>query len=199
MNYEFPNRKIDLLPLQKECHSPHHCEHPDKEIRRKKDKNGNPRFYYQCLCCGCTAGKQLKKAEVLNPESVKDFEVDRENQAWADYNQRFEKRRKLEVKMVEDIWNRNRDLYMNSPEWKKLRALVFERANYICEGCREAKATDCHHTTYDNIGQEFLFELLALCKECHDRYHAQVYPKFLKDLHSELLINMGKMQVEPVE
>jgi 5-methylcytosine-specific restriction endonuclease McrA len=29
-----------------------------------------------------------------------------------------------------------------------------------------------HHLTYQNAGNEFLWELVAICRECHARYHA---------------------------
>ena len=31
--------------------------------------------------------------------------------------------------------------------------------------------TQCHHLTYENVGEEFLFELVALCSDCHERLH----------------------------
>jgi 5-methylcytosine-specific restriction endonuclease McrA len=41
----------------------------------------------------------------------------------------------------------------------------------MCEGCGDEKAQEVHHKTYKNVGDEFLFELVALCNTCHDRYH----------------------------
>jgi len=61
--------------------------------------------------------------------------------------------------------------YMLSNEWKYKRALVMRRCMGACEGCGENKAKEVHHTTYKNFGNEFLFELQALCYSCHDRIH----------------------------
>jgi len=32
-------------------------------------------------------------------------------------------------------------------------------------------ATEVHHLTYQHVGHEFLFELVAICRECHTRWH----------------------------
>lgn len=63
--------------------------------------------------------------------------------------------------------------YLRSAEWAARRDKVMERASHRCEGCRERLATDVHHLTYEHVTQEFLFELVALCAECHDRIHGQ--------------------------
>jgi 5-methylcytosine-specific restriction endonuclease McrA len=49
--------------------------------------------------------------------------------------------------------------------------LVLQRANGHCEGCGQRKAVQVHHLTYEHVGQEFLWELRAVCSECHDRLH----------------------------
>lgn len=62
---------------------------------------------------------------------------------------------------------------MNSSEWKTRRRLVMERAKGLCEGCRQADAAEVHHLSYEHLGNEFLFELVALCRDCHSRVHAK--------------------------
>ena len=61
--------------------------------------------------------------------------------------------------------------YLASSEWAERRALVMRRCGGVCEGCRKAGADDVHHLTYQHIGAEFLFELVGLCRGCHDRWH----------------------------
>jgi 5-methylcytosine-specific restriction endonuclease McrA len=63
------------------------------------------------------------------------------------------------------------DEYLRTPEWRKRRAAVLKRADNLCDGCREAKATEVHHLTYENWKAEFLWELVAICHDCHDRLH----------------------------
>jgi 5-methylcytosine-specific restriction endonuclease McrA len=62
--------------------------------------------------------------------------------------------------------------YLASAEWQKRRLLVIERCGGICEGCGLQDAREVHHRTYEHVGDELLFELYALCGDCHKRVHA---------------------------
>jgi 5-methylcytosine-specific restriction endonuclease McrA len=61
--------------------------------------------------------------------------------------------------------------YLQTDAWQERRRLVLRRAGGICEGCRKARAVEVHHLTYQHIGHEFLWELVAICRACHERYH----------------------------
>jgi 5-methylcytosine-specific restriction endonuclease McrA len=63
--------------------------------------------------------------------------------------------------------------YLQSDEWASRRELVLQRADYLCEGCRLDRATEVHHLSYDHLGQEFLWELVAVCRRCHAEWHSQ--------------------------
>lgn len=65
------------------------------------------------------------------------------------------------------------DDYLRSPAWKRKTAKIMERARNQCEGCLSRPAEDVHHLTYAHIYNEFAFELVALCRECHARYHGK--------------------------
>jgi hypothetical protein len=62
--------------------------------------------------------------------------------------------------------------YLASAAWRRKRDLVMWRSGNICEGCLSAKATEVHHRTYDHVGDELLYELVAPCRACHGRAHA---------------------------
>lgn len=62
--------------------------------------------------------------------------------------------------------------YYQSEEWRAVRQRVMQRARNVCEGCCNSPAVEVHHMTYENFGKEFLWELRAVCKPCHERYHA---------------------------
>jgi 5-methylcytosine-specific restriction endonuclease McrA len=68
-------------------------------------------------------------------------------------------------------WWTRYDAHLASDRWQELRRLVFKRDNGICQGCYTAPATQVHHLTYKNVCDEFLWELVAVCDDCHDRYH----------------------------
>ena len=58
--------------------------------------------------------------------------------------------------------------YIVSPQWKKKRKQVLERATYKCEKCNATEGLEVHHLTYDRLGQEELYDLLVVCKKCHE-------------------------------
>jgi hypothetical protein len=66
------------------------------------------------------------------------------------------------------------DGYLQTQEWRTRRALVLRRAQNICEGCGERQATQAHHLTYARVGHEMLFDLVAICDNCHARLHESV-------------------------
>jgi 5-methylcytosine-specific restriction endonuclease McrA len=67
-------------------------------------------------------------------------------------------------------WNRY-NAYLSSPEWEARRQKVLARSS-ICECCGEAKATQVHHLSYSRVGQEPLWDLRAVCRECHEILHS---------------------------
>ena len=80
---------------------------------------------------------------------------------------------KREQEKLDATRRRRYDNYLDGPDWKEKREAVIARANGICEGCGKGKATEAHHLTYDDFGDEFLFQLVALCENCHVRWHAR--------------------------
>ena len=68
-------------------------------------------------------------------------------------------------------WLKAYDAYLKSPEWKRKSELVIKRAKQLCEGCLTRKAIQVHHLSYEHVGEEFLFELVAVCTVCHERLH----------------------------
>jgi len=67
--------------------------------------------------------------------------------------------------------NINYSEYLNSDQWKRKRKLVMERSNGVCEGCGVYKANQVHHLSYRRLGNEMLFDLVALCRSCHMAIH----------------------------
>jgi hypothetical protein len=66
-------------------------------------------------------------------------------------------------------WYQN---YLASPEWDIVRRKVIARARGLCEGCA-GPGEEVHHVSYDHVGEEFMFELLYLCRDCHERWHGR--------------------------
>ena len=151
------------------------CQHEVSELRRRTTSAGHVRCFRQCLTCGGSMGT-VPKSNVPDFEQLEEwdeflwqrYEDERQRLLAQDQSRResVEKARKAE-------WWQWYDNYLNSPGWKNKRRLVLDRAQGVCEGCRDAPATDVHHMTYNNVGNEFLWELKAICRTCHERLHGK--------------------------
>ena len=68
-------------------------------------------------------------------------------------------------------------LYLNSRVWKEKRHAVLQYAKtspgmYRCAACGgvfPALEIEVHHLTYQRVGREPLFDLVAVCRGCHEQ------------------------------
>lgn len=151
------------------------CAHPRTELRVHRDRSGRAHAANQCLVCGKRDGEFVSRS-ALGGRSIADLPAwdealeeygrygadERRRKAWDEIKSTAIKKRKADY-----------DAYLCSPGWAAKRQKVIRRAGGLCEGSRERKAAHAHHTTYDHIFDEFLFELIALCKQCHTRIHPE--------------------------
>lgn len=87
--------------------------------------------------------------------------------------------KEIERRKQHVVWLRAYAEYQRTTTWHAKRDLVFERENYLCEGCRKETATQVHHDRYPDawpgspewIDAERLWEFHALCGECHVLAH----------------------------
>ena len=68
--------------------------------------------------------------------------------------------------------------YLQTDRWRQLRLQCFARDDYTCQFCHQklpAERLNAHHTSYDHMASEDeqaeLFDLITLCRECHQRWH----------------------------
>lgn len=71
------------------------------------------------------------------------------------------------------LWRLDYAAYLESPDWLARRAAVLKRADGRCEACGKKRSRlQVHHTTYRHVFHEPLFELKAVCEECHEQITA---------------------------
>lgn len=70
------------------------------------------------------------------------------------------------------IYNRAKQLYMQSENWQRIKHARIQLAGGICEaqtiGCT-GDAQAVHHLSYAHLGDECLWDLRAVCKHCHNK------------------------------
>lgn len=63
-----------------------------------------------------------------------------------------------------------RNAYLLSPQWKALRKLVIAR-DKCCQLTGATDDLEVHHVTYDNLGNEYLDDLVLLSRKAHQFVH----------------------------
>jgi len=153
------------------------CLHENTVLRTFEFSDGSVHLVRQCLDPTCMekVGTWLKRDLLDEQEVATATEFDHDGLATA------------RVAYIAARWGHLRDdvcrlplhedpeyqEYMRSPQWAELRALVLHRDNGMCRGCGKLRARDVHHLSYDHLYSEFLFELVAVCRSCHVRWHGR--------------------------
>ena len=62
--------------------------------------------------------------------------------------------------------------YIQSDEWKKVKAKRLNMDGYKCKLCGTAKNLQCHHVSYEHLGKpDEIDDVITLCRECHRKVH----------------------------
>jgi hypothetical protein len=170
----------DPLPLSMCVICPLCQRETDATLRRFECSNGAIQVRWQCGHCGTGIGSAVARDRLpclldeLEPwdkslvdareRTREEIAASRRQRAGAEFAQMREKYRE----------------YLSSPTWRSRRQAVLDRENGLCQGCRAAEAVEVHHLTYAHVKAELLFELVALCRSCHERIHG-IEPPWMLD------------------
>ncbi len=153
------------------------CRHAVSEIRWRNRRIGM--LGRQCLDCGDAVSTNW----IPHNDAVRDLNLRNREQLqslpdWADLPEPDNNTLDLfglgEPRPERKIDRTEYAEYLASDDWKRRRLLILKRAGGTCEGCLVKQGSlDVHHKTYKHFKQEFAFELIALCRECHERVHGR--------------------------
>lgn len=155
------------------------CKNPDLIIRQFHSNNSTTTLYYQCKnCSGSDRTKKLSQKKYskdidseFDYDGFENWKLERENEKKKIYN--------LIIK-ESNYLNSNKYKYykyLESNEWKAIRNDRMKMDNYLCQECRNAKADEVHHITYNRIFEEILEDLISVCKPCHKKLHGEPLEK----------------------
>jgi 5-methylcytosine-specific restriction endonuclease McrA len=151
------------------------CQHVETEQRNKPDKNGRPLVARQCVTCGERVGEVIPAKELSRHQiaGLPLWNKDLEQAYWRQMlGEAYQQRESERMRTLEQAaWRRKYDAYLSTSKWKALREKVLLRAKGLCEGCGERRATQVHHLTYERLGNEMLFDLVAVCHDCQKQIH----------------------------
>lgn len=119
---------------------------------------------WQCLDCGRSTGQPVAKRLVpdwqAHPEW--DLALSAVREAEAEKERLQERQTKRAAYLA----------YLGSEEWQVRRQKVLRR-DPVCRACEEAKSEQVHHLTYERIFREPLFDLVGICRRCHEEIHQE--------------------------
>lgn len=151
------------------------CQHPRTLIIRFVNAGGATMHQRSCPDCGMYSTHWVKKEDAEREGIATEWSRDRlasvSNRYRSEREAHFNGMINAAADRMQPVNRAANDDYLRSPAWQRRRSKVMQRAGHLCEGCLTNPATDVHHTTYRHYGEEFAFELLALCNPCHARLH----------------------------
>jgi len=152
-----------------------HCAHPiTSRPRARRIRNGSDQWRTQCLDCGEPTSQSVKRHIAWADGEPEPFDEEMLAEKRRRVDEYYERVYQLGVagrRRRDAVWWARYNAYLQSPEWRAKRDAVFDRELGVCQSCRKHAATQVHHLTYDHVFHEPLFDLAAVCDECHDRLH----------------------------
>lgn len=148
------------------------CDHRLFGLRRRVYANGAAHFVYQCERCGA-AGRSIKRDLALarGGMTAPAFDEGLADRFWEERRGR----RAAEAAEASERRRSNYAAYLDSPGWHERRRLRLEADRFVCQarlaGCL-ARATEVHHLSYRFVGNEPLFDLVSVCRPCHEAISA---------------------------
>lgn|ERR1035441_1202469 len=177
-------RDPDYAGINKRVEAEFVCPHAAITRCKQVKSNHDIEVRNQCNQCGAKVGHAIRQ-ETLTKREIADLPLWDSHAGGHRYtakSKRGDLLREEEKSRIYEEWNEQYQAYLQTPEWQRCRKLVLERAQDLCEGCRSAPATEVHHLSYEALGDEFLFLLVALCRPCHARWHGHAQDAFFLPL-----------------
>ena len=151
------------------------CPHQETQIRRRVCSNGATQFVAQCVTCGHTS-QPIAHGKLTEAEKAGAAPIERTiaRGRWELRQAEIERRLEAEFERLSEERRRWYLGYLASEVWQERRALVMARSGGTCEACGVEPAEHVHHKTYENVGREPLFDLVAVCASCHADLHGSL-------------------------
>ena len=159
---------------------PDPCNHPRQEPRERWVRNGTKHFVLQCLVCGSQV-RPLRRDEIAERQDAmvnRGFDEDLQRQYQEERRREIDhwRARRDQIRQHRaDLWWNRYNAYLDSTEWQERRQRRLQLDNFQCQarmvGCT-GRASDVHHLTYDHVFDEPLFDLISVCRMCHDKITA---------------------------
>lgn len=150
------------------------CDHPEAPVVQRRLKNKTLVYGTQCLRCGHWEGIKSASLTPHEREEATQYDASIHQDYWKSEFAKREAARVIETNANTAAWFSEYSRYLKTEAWAVKRAKSLDRDKYVCQACRDARATHVHHLQYpppELFGDEPLYWLVSVCSPCHDRIH----------------------------
>jgi len=150
------------------------CKHQAQILTKVVCSNGAIQYVMQCEVCGhrCSPPIAHRKLSRIEKETSPLFNYSFQEEKDQVKSEVIRNKNTIHAeKFGSDVWWKEYNKYLESAEWNSKRTRILIRDDYKCtekrRGCTH-HATEVHHLTYRNVGNENLEDLTSLCHNCHE-------------------------------
>lgn len=146
------------------------CAHTETRLTMYVCSNGSIQYVMQCTKCWGRVGGPIKHSKLTRHQ--------RKNAPLFNSTGRTVRRDEISHQFAlnrerfnSSAWWRAYNGYLESDEWERKRKCILDRDKHTCTIRREwctRRATEVHHLTYANVGNERLEDLTSICHNCHE-------------------------------
>lgn len=146
------------------------CNNHKLEYVKVYHADGSAHIKRQCGNCGCVSNKLIQKHTVKEWPNIPelDEELNDNKERGAITLELSKSRQKVSREEGLNLFLQAHSKYLKTDEWRKKRELVLKRDKNLCQSCLDRNATEVHHLSYKFWRNEPLFDLISVCKPCHD-------------------------------
>ena len=130
--------------------------------------------------------KSLLWEEGIDYASLEKVNINDLNEAKYSYDRKVTEQYRAAYKERKEKWFQAYNEYLASERWREKRRAVIERESNLCQGCKKRGIENVHHLTYDNVGDELLYQLVGLCYPCHEKVHQKTELNTNREIDDEL-------------
>ncbi len=156
----------------------HECAQSPQQLCRRVNADLRIVYCYQCQVCGRKA-RDVRKDDVADemtkqripPGKLPEWNPDLQDAYWQRQRELYQNEWQGKQEQERQEWRDRYNAHMQSDKWRRIRTKVLRRAAGVCEGCGERHPEHVHHKDYRRLGDEMLFDLVAVCSICHQKLH----------------------------
>lgn len=146
------------------------CTSTSGRLVKRRNAAGVYLLGVQCDECGKFYSRNVKRVDHPGWVQYLDFDPDQRTKFYATKSLEWRQNKAQELEKKRQDYA---EWLATSLEWADIRAKVLARADYECEACLDAGATQVHHLTYQAGKLPPAWLLRAVCRDCHEAIHGR--------------------------